>query len=124
MMIDRIFILAAGLCGAAGVALSAAAAHIGGGNVATAAQLLLFHAPALLAIGLFGGNLLLRTGGSVLLVGALLFAGDLLMRHYTGNRLFPFAAPTGGTLMIAGWIIVGLSALLPGARATPDQGRP
>ena len=109
----RIFIIAAGLCGAAGVALSAAAAHQDGGNLVTAAQFLLFHAPALLAIGFFGGGLMLRTGGSVLLAGVLLFTGDLVMRHYAGDRLFPYAAPTGGTLMIAGWIVVGLSALVP-----------
>lgn len=113
MILSRIFILAAGLCGAAGVALSAAAAHQGGGNLATAAQFLLFHAPAFLAIGLFGGSLMLRTGASVLLAGLLLFTGDLAMRHYGGDRLFPFAAPTGGTLMIAAWLLVGFSALLP-----------
>jgi uncharacterized membrane protein YgdD (TMEM256/DUF423 family) len=113
MILSRMFILIAGLGGAAGVGLSAAAAHQGGGNLATAAQFLLFHAPAFLAIGFFGGGLMLRTGGSVLLAGLLLFTGDLAMRHYAGDRLFPFAAPTGGTLMIAGWLLVGLSALLP-----------
>jgi uncharacterized membrane protein YgdD (TMEM256/DUF423 family) len=117
---DRIFILFAGRRGAAGVALAAAAAHQGGGDLETAAQFLLFHAPALLAIGLFGGGLMLRTGGSVLLAGVLLFTGDLAMRHYTGSRLFPFAAPTGGTLMIAGWILVGLSALARRLNGSPD----
>ena len=72
---------------------------------------MLFHAPALLAIGLVGGTLILRIGGSVLLFGVIFFAGDLVMRHYAGTRLFPFAAPAGGTLMIAGWIVIGLSAL-------------
>lgn len=112
-MVNRLFILAAGIVGAAGVAAAAAAAHQGGGNLETAAQFMLFHAPALLAIGLFGGGLALRTGGSVLLAGLLLFCGDLLMRHFAGMRLFPFAAPSGGTLMIAGWLLVGLSALAP-----------
>ena len=111
MILDRVFITAAGLCGAAGVALSAAAAHQGGGNLATAAQFLLFHAPALLAFGLFGGGLMLRTGGAVLFMGVLLFSGDLIVRHYAGDRLFPFAAPAGGTLMIAGWMVIALSAL-------------
>lgn len=111
MVLDRILVAAAGLFGAAGVAFSAAASHQGGGNVATAAQFLLFHAPALLAIGLLGGSLVLRTGAAVLLAGVLLFAGDLLMRHYVGSRLFPLAAPAGGTLAIAGWIVIGLAAL-------------
>jgi len=121
MTLERFFILAAGLCGAAGVALAATAAHQGGGNLATAAQFLLFHAPAVLAIGLAGGTLALRTGGSVLLAGLALFAGDLTMRHYAGTALFAFAAPTGGTLMIAGWLLIGLSALRRGP--PPAAGR-
>lgn len=104
------FILAAGLLGAAGVALSAAAAHAGGGNVATAANFLLFHAPALLALSLLGAGKVLRVGGWILLVGVLLFSGDLLARHYIGDRLFPMAAPAGGTLMILGWLVIAASA--------------
>lgn len=114
----RSFLLAGGLLGAAGVALSAAAAHAGGGNIATAANFLLFHAPAFLALGLFGSlaGRVLKAGGWIILVGLLLFAGDLLARHYLGNRLFPMAAPTGGTLMIAGWLVTAASAF--GTRRT------
>ncbi len=115
-MSDRILVPAAGLCGAAGVALSAVAAHAGGGNVGTAATFLLAHAPAMLAIGLLGGNRWLRIAGLVLLVGVLLFAGDLLARHYMGGRLFPFAAPGGGLLTIGGWLGVALAGLLRPAR--------
>lgn len=106
-----VFTLAGGLFGAAGVALSAAAAHAGGGNVETAANFLLAHAPALLAIGLFGRGRALAIGGAILLVGVLLFAGDLLMRHYVGTRLFPMAAPLGGTSMIVGWLVIAASAV-------------
>lgn len=105
-----VLILAGGLFGAAGVALSAAAAHAGGGNVATAASFLLAHAPALLAIGLLGRSRVMAAGGVILLVGVLLFAGDLLLRHYVGARLFPLAAPAGGTAMIIGWLVVAASA--------------
>ena len=35
------------------------------------------------------------------------------MRHVTGDRLFPFAAPTGGTLLIVSWLVLTLSALWP-----------
>ena len=111
---QRIFILAGGVLGAAGVALSAVAAHAGGGNVGTAATFLLAHAPALLAIGLLGHGRVLAAGGGVLLLGLLVFCGDLLMRHYVGERLFPMAAPTGGTTMIAGWLIVAASAFAHG----------
>lgn len=105
-----VFILAGGLSGAAGVALSAVAAHAGGGHAETAAHFLLAHAPALLAIGLLGRGRVLATGGAIMLIGVLLFAGDLLMRHYAGERLFPMAAPAGGTAMILGWIMVAASA--------------
>lgn len=108
---QTLFILAAGLAGAAGVALSAVAAHAGGGNVATAATFLLAHAPALLAIGLLGRGRVLAAGGALLLLGVVLFSGDLLMRHYVGERLFPMAAPIGGTTMIAGWLVIAASAL-------------
>ncbi|MCZ8548084.1 DUF423 domain-containing protein [Mesorhizobium qingshengii] len=107
----RILILAAGLCGAAGVALSAAAAHLGGAFVSTAASFLLMHAPVFLATGLLGANRILRVGSLVLLVGLLLFCGDLLARDFLGSRLFPLSAPIGGTLLIAGWLVIAASAL-------------
>ena len=49
-MLARLLILAAGLCGAAGVALSAVAAHGGAANTATAATFLVVHAPVLLVV--------------------------------------------------------------------------
>ena len=107
---QRLFILLGGFAGAGGVALSAVAAHAGGDYVATASSFMLAHAPALLAIGLLGRGRVLATGGAILVLGLLLFCGDLLMRHYAGDRLFPMAAPAGGTLMIAGWLVVALGA--------------
>ena len=98
----RILTVAGGLAGAAGVALSAAAAHAGGGNTGTAASFLLMHAAAFLAVGLARSSLPMRVAALVMLVGLALFAGDLLMRGFAGTRLFPMAAPTGGTLMILG----------------------
>ena len=109
---SRVLVLAGGLVGAAGVALSAAAAHRGGAFAGTAASFLLMHAPVFLAIGLIGGNRCLRTASLVLLVGLLLFSGDLLARDFLGSRLFPMSAPIGGTLLIAGWLAIAVSALL------------
>jgi len=109
---SRVLVLAGGLVGAAGVALSAAAAHRGGAFAGTAASFLLMHAPVFLAIGLIGGNRCLRTASLALLVGLLLFSGDLLARDFLGSRLFPMSAPIGGTLLIAGWLAIAVSALL------------
>ncbi|HTV69338.1 MAG TPA: DUF423 domain-containing protein [Rhizobiaceae bacterium] len=100
-----------GLCGAAGVALSAAAAHGSNPLLGTAASMLLVHAPAFLAIGLLRGDRILRWGFWLLLAGLSLFSCDLAMRVYAGTRLFPMAAPAGGTLLIAGWLVVTASAL-------------
>jgi uncharacterized membrane protein YgdD (TMEM256/DUF423 family) len=113
---NRILVFAAGLCGAAGVVLSAAASHRGGAFIGTAASFLLMHAPVFLAVGLFDANRILRTASYILLVGLVLFSGDLLARDFVGSRLFPFAAPVGGTLLIAGWLAIVLSALRPTAK--------
>jgi uncharacterized membrane protein YgdD (TMEM256/DUF423 family) len=48
----------------------------------------------------------------VLLVGLVLFCGDLLARDFLGGRLVPFAAPVGGSLLILGWLVVAASALI------------
>ncbi|MER9445251.1 DUF423 domain-containing protein [Mesorhizobium sp. M0340] len=109
---SRILIFAGGLCGGTGVALSAAAAHLGGAFVGTAASFLLMHAPVFLTVGLLGGNRILRTGSLILLVGLLLFSGDLLARDFLGSRLFPMSAPIGGTLLIGGWLVMAASALV------------
>src|ERR1700742_5061277 len=97
----QLFVIFAGLYGALGVAFAAMAAH--GGSAATlgsASQMLLFHAPALLVLGLYGRGvelgLAFKAGGVVLLVGVALFAADLAMRHFRGHGLFPMAAPSGG----------------------------
>lgn len=108
----RILIFAGGLCGVAGVALSAAAAHRGGAFTGTAASFLLMHAPVFLAIGLIGGNRVLRAGGFILLAGLVVFSGDLLARDFLTSRLFPMAAPVGGTLLMAGWLALAASALM------------
>ena len=108
----------AGLMGAAGVALAAASAHgADASRLASASAMLLFHATAILAgVALLARGLL--HGGIGLIAafgfasGAALFAGDLAMRQYAGHSLFPYAAPTGGTVMIASWLAVTLAAVL------------
>ena len=46
-------------------------------------------------------------------IAAGLFAGDLTLRHYAGHGLFPMAAPTGGTLLIASWLALAVAAAWP-----------
>jgi len=111
----RVLIALGALMGAAGVMLAAAAAHQpDAGALGTASSMLLFHALAVLAtVVLLDRQMLRNRCGTAaacgFLVGAVLFAGDLTIRHYAGQRLFPYAAPTGGTLMIASWVALTLS---------------
>lgn len=99
-----------GLCGALGVSLSAVAAHHPSGSVlASGAQMLLFHAPAFLALAALVKINALRgwavaLGAVLLALGLAFFAGDLSFRALLGHRLFPYAAPVGGSALIAGWV--------------------
>ena len=115
-MAPNILVLLAGLMGAAGVALAAAAAHGAAAGLDSAAHLLLFHAAAVIAgLSLLDGGrlwrpaLLAALGGWV--AGSVLFAADLGMRAFAGQRLFPMAAPAGGTLLILAWLSLALAAI-------------
>jgi uncharacterized membrane protein YgdD (TMEM256/DUF423 family) len=110
------FILAgvAALMGAAGVALAAAGVHANGGELAQRGALfLLLHAVAALAIAAHvriapASARALLIVGFVMEAGAILFSGELAMHVFTGERIFPFAAPLGGTTMILSWIALAL----------------
>jgi uncharacterized membrane protein YgdD (TMEM256/DUF423 family) len=114
----QLFVIFAGIYGALGVAFAAIAAHGGAATtLGSASQMLLFHAPALLALGLFmrtvNAGIVLQAGGGAILLGVLLFAGDLASRHFRdGQSLFPMAAPSGGTLMILGWSLIVIAGAL------------
>lgn len=112
----RLSIMLSGLAGAAGVAGLALASHAfagNGGQLITAAQMLMLHAPILLAIGLLAQLrrvMLLPLTCILLTAGLGLFSGDLYLKTFLGDGLFPMAAPTGGMLLIAGWFFLVLGA--------------
>ena len=115
---DRGLVAFAGLAGLAGVALSAAAAHVtGGGSLDTAARFLLIHGAALVGLAalIAVGGVHPRTGraaGGLLVLGLALFCGDLTMRVFEGRPLAPYAAPAGGFLLMGGWACLVLAALV------------
>jgi uncharacterized membrane protein YgdD (TMEM256/DUF423 family) len=78
-----------------------------------AAAMALVHASALLALAALplAGPLQKLLPGLGLAFGVIFFSGDLAMRATTGERLFPMAAPTGGVLLIAGWLLLALASL-------------
>ena len=116
------------LYGAAGVAVAAAAAHIsGGGSAATAANFLLFHAGALAALATAAAiarqPLPLCLAASLIALGTALFSGDLAMRGLAGVSLVRMMAPTGGVLMIAGWLAAAAALPLALRRDAPMSDR-
>jgi uncharacterized membrane protein YgdD (TMEM256/DUF423 family) len=119
MAIFRILIGLAALMGADGVILAALAAHQDHATqLEAASSMLLFHAPAALAVaalaerGLVHGRIGIAAAFGFV-VAAALFAGDLTLRQFAGHRLFPMAAPTGGTLLIASWLLLLVAAAWP-----------
>jgi len=119
-MAITILIALAGLMGAAGIVLAAAGAHVApGAGLDSAAYMLLFHAAAVI-----GGAALIHQGAlwrplalavlAAWVLGAVLFSGDIALRAFTAHRLFPFAAPSGGFILIAAWLGLAGAALLRG----------
>ena len=109
-MTMAILLILAALYGACGVILAAAAAHAApGAGLDSAAYLLLFHAAAVLGGAALAQQGLLWRPLALLalaawLLGAALFAGDISLRAFAGHRLFPMAAPSGGIILIVGWL--------------------
>lgn len=119
---DRILLALGALAGLLGVAASAAAAHLSGADsLKTAAQFLLFHAPAILGLVALAASgathrLLTRFAAVALVLGLALFSGDLALRALHGTPLFPMAAPSGGFALMAGWLMAMVSAFVPARR--------
>lgn len=110
-----LLVIFAGLFGALGIAGAALAAH--GGDirlVAIAAAIALVHASALLGLAALRCMLprLAALAGTAMIVGTLLFSGDLAARTALGDRLFVDAAPTGGLLLIAGWLLLAIGGVV------------
>ena len=108
-------LLAAGLMGCAGVAAAAAASHGSDPRLmAGASAMCLAHAPALVALYAAWPSMRAAPFAAILMaLGTALFAGDLVFRYATGSGLFPMSAPTGGVIMMAGWLTVALAPFLP-----------
>lgn len=106
MLPARLLLVLAGIAGALGVAAAARASHTGDDNLGIAANFLLLHAPVLIGLSLLAASRIAFAAGIVLALGLAIFAGDLAMRSFTGNALFPMAAPLGGGALILGWVLV------------------
>src|ERR1700722_15027247 len=112
-----ILIVLAGLMGAGGIALAAAAAHMApGAGLDSAAYMLLFHAAAVLGgAALMQQSVLWRPLALFVLaawvLGAALFFGVIAKRVFAGLRLFAMAAPSGGIILIVAWLALAAAAI-------------
>ncbi len=113
------------LSGCGAVAMAAAAAHAlpqkltpkALDAVRAAIQMQGWHAIALVLVALW----LLRAGplpatvanmsGAAFALGLLLFCGSVYLGELAGLRFGP-TAPIGGTLLMVGWLLLALSAIL------------
>jgi len=117
--VARILIGLAGIMGADGVILAAASAHgADAARLGSASSMLLFHACAVIGtVALIERGVVHARIGMVaawgFVIAAALFATDLTLRQYAGHSLFPMAAPTGGTLLIASWLALAVAAAWP-----------
>ena len=110
---SALLVTGAGLAGAAGVALGAAAAHrVDSPALVTASTILMIHAVAVLVLATLQGQ---QHGGSAcgfhragifMLAAVALFAGDIALHTLAGSHIFPYAAPIGGSSLILSWLTV------------------
>ena len=104
----RLAATGAWLCAIA-VALSAYAAHGAAGlaqaRLQTAALFAFGHGLALAVFAMRADSRWMRGALAMLLVGVLLFSSSLVLEAMFGMR--PRLAPFGGSLLIAGWLLLG-----------------
>jgi len=90
----------------------------------TAAQYQMYHALALLAIGLLAARrcgLAVNLAGTAMTLGTLIFSGCLYALVLSGNLSLGKIVPIGGTLLIVGWICLIVAVMRDGI---PRPGSP
>jgi uncharacterized membrane protein YgdD (TMEM256/DUF423 family) len=115
--LQRTWIILGALAGFGAVAMAAVAAH---GTtdptalriVSSGVQMQGWHALALIGVALWApnGGRLAHAAGAAFIVGLILFCGAVYAHGLAGISL-GIIAPTGGTLLMLGWLVLGASAL-------------
>ena len=122
---QRTWIALGALAGLTAVAMAAVIAHGPGGldpatlaTVRSGIEMHGWHALALLACGLWAprGGRLADAAGAAFAVGIVLFCGTIYAVELLGMRL-GLMAPVGGTMLMAAWLLLALSAVV--TRAKP-----
>jgi len=93
-------------------------------NFETAARYQMYHALALLAVAIVGGDARrarpANVAGWLFVVGVIIFSGSLYVMTFTGLRWLGAITPIGGAAMIAGWAALGVSAIRGESSRTSD----
>jgi uncharacterized membrane protein YgdD (TMEM256/DUF423 family) len=115
----RLWIALGALAGLLAVAMAAVATHAIADDTArdvarSAVQMQGWHALALLGTGLWAprGGRLADLAGAAFVLGLLAFCGAVYALAFAGVHA-GVLAPTGGTLLMLGWALLGLSAIRP-----------
>lgn len=113
----RVWLILAGLNGAAAVVAGALGAHgiapAARALVETGSQYQLVHAVALVAIAALArarGGWLLDASGAAFVLGCVLFGGGLYLRA-TGYVGLAFIVPFGGGAFIVGWLLLAAAGV-------------
>lgn len=105
----RVFVAAAALLGASGVAAAALGSHTSSGAASSLSMIALTHAPVMLILAeRAAANRFERLARFVLAVGVLGFCLDMGLRSASGVG-FGALAPIFGIGMILGWLGIGFS---------------
>ncbi len=118
----RVFMILAGLTGAAGVGFSAMAAHALQDQltaqavdwVETAGTYLLLHAPALAICAILAQrrpHRMTLAAGTLFVLGLAGFSGGLLLLALAEFRPAIAVVPVGGTLLLLGWLALAAIGL-------------
>lgn len=118
---DRLFLMIGALSGAISVAAGAFGAHALREKVEprllevfeTAARYQMYHALALIAVGLVAARWssgLTTSAGWLFVAGTVFFSGSLYAMTFTGVRALGAVTPIGGVCFIAGWVCLALAA--------------
>lgn len=128
----KIWLIAGAVLGGIAVAAGSFGAHglkdllAANGQAATwetGVRYALFHAIAILAVGLFAGlpqaetaRPWLSAAGACFLLGTLIFSGFLAALALSGMRVLGAIVPIGGVLLLAGWAALAIAAARSGGR--------
>lgn len=117
----KLFLACGALSAALSVALGAAGAHaltnlpeLAQSWFRTALQYQQFHALGLLAAGLLANRVDSRwitAAGVLMIVGTMLFSGNLYLRSLADFHALHMVTPWGGMAFILGWIALGVGVV-------------